>query len=368
VPEALITELDSQMKDFDAHSSVFGSWSNDVEPTAAVILQAVADPGGSPWLSQDRTWSVDADGVKGTGEGFHAGTLLRTVVTLTWLAYRLAPDDPFRARLRPARDALRQRLADPALLIPLRAAAEAGGLRQVYGHPAATDSAGGRRPSTVLELGRAGILVDHGWTETVFAHPAALDGPDDPLLKAGEGQFDPLAAALRLLSGSGFEQLLDGSADLGPGWAQDPLVSAPDLVPQVAKRLGVETDAARLYLQLLALPDPSDKNVNRWNNWTTKHLRTVVAQLRAVEVVVDGKRARAGRSAFLPGGWLDVKAPFLPIEVWKVALLELLPDGRGPLGVTVPTVAVGELFHRAWQRVEAGDRPRLEQLGNGPRR
>jgi hypothetical protein len=195
-----------------------------------------------------------------------------------------------------------------------------------------------------------------------------LSGPDDPLLTAGGSQPDPTAWVLRLLLDPGFGALIQSLKSAEPGWLQDSRVSVPELMPRVRERLGVDEPAARLYLQLPALPDPTDKNVTRWNGWSAAEFKAPTAALRSAAAVVDGKRPRAGRSAFLPGGWLDVKAPMLPVEVWKVDLLGLFPDGSGPLGISVPAIPVADLFRRAWSRVEAGDGPRLEQLQTGRRR
>jgi hypothetical protein len=212
------------------------------------------------------------------------------------------------------------------------------------------------------------VLVNHDWGQLLFVRPARLEGPDDPLLTSSASLPDPAATALRLLADPGVGRLVEGLRHGGTGWAQDPLVTAAGLVRDVSQALGVATDPARLYLQLLALPDPSDSNVARWNGWSAAEVKAAAAALVAVGAVVEGKRVRASRGAFLPGGWLDVKAPMPPIEQWKVTLLGLTPDGRGPLGITVPTAPVGELFQQAWERVSAGDGPRLEQLDTRRRR
>lgn len=81
--------------------------------------------------------------------------------------------------------------------------------------------------------------------------------------------------------------------------------------------------------------------------------------------MVEGKRVRAGRTLFLPSGWLNVKAPGLPVEAWKVPLLGLRADGSSPLDLTVPVTSVRELYQRAWARVVADDGPRMQTLETG---
>ena len=90
------------------------------------------------------------------------------------------------------------------------------------------------------------------------------------------------------------------------GHATDPSNSVPQLVAEAATVLGFGIDAARYWLQLLALPDPTDANVESWNGWTRKQRRAAGTELLTKELVVEAKRSRAGRSLFLPGGWLDI--------------------------------------------------------------
>jgi hypothetical protein len=146
---------------------------------------------------------------------------------------------------------------------------------------------------------------------------------------------------------------------------QDPAVSAPHLVAEVATRFGVDEDAAALYLQLLALPDPTDANVARWTGWKPARLKKARAALAATDLVMTAKRARAGRSLFLPGGWLPLGSPHLPIESWKAPMFGFTTH---PTGVVAPREPVAALFARAWQRVLDGDAPAYEELKTGGRR
>ncbi len=137
----------------------------------------------------------------------------------------------------------------------------------------------------------------------------------------------------------------------------------PELVTEVAKAHELGEDAAVLYLQLLALPDPTDRNVARWTGWKPARLKKARAELLASGLVMEAKRARAGRTLFLPGGWQEAKAPGLPVETWKAAFYDL-PTHHDVL----PRFAVPELFARAWQRVTDGDAPGFEELRTGKRR
>ena len=131
----------------------------------------------------------------------------------------------------------------------------------------------------------------------------------------------------------------------------------PGLVAEVASAHGLVEDAAALYLQLLALPDPTDRNRARWTGWKPARTKRARAELAATDLVVEAKRPRAGRTLFLPGGWLDLKSPALPVEAWKEGLYAVDAHAR-----SVPPVPVDELFHRAWERVRTEDAPAYEQL------
>ena len=101
----------------------------------------------------------------------------------------------------------------------------------------------------------------------------------------------------------------------------------------------------------------------RWTGWKPARLTAARKELAGTEHVVPAKRARAGRSLFLPGGWLALRAPHLPVERWKIPLLTLDEDGGCVLDVVVPVAPLPALFELAWQRVAAGDNPRFEEIG-----
>ena len=140
----------------------------------------------------------------------------------------------------------------------------------------------------------------------------------------------------------------------------------PELVDKIRTARALGEDAAVLYLQTLALSDPTVANLRQWNGWTPARLKKAVAELAAADLVLEAKRARAGRQHFLPGGWEALKRPHLPLETWKLPLYGLTYDDEGkletPLELIVPLQPVHQVFEQAWRRVEAGDPPRYEEV------
>lgn len=146
----------------------------------------------------------------------------------------------------------------------------------------------------------------------------------------------------------------------------DPLLSVAALVKSVAKQLTLSEDAAAYYLQILSLPDPTDRNVKLWNGWSTAQVKAVAKELVAAELVIAAKRSRAGRSVFLPGGWEALKSPLPPLETWKMPLFGMTRDHYGraapPLSLILPLEPLHLLFARAWERVQSGDAPQYESV------
>ncbi|MEH0442197.1 hypothetical protein QA811_00595 [Streptomyces sp. B21-102] len=336
-------------------------------PTASV--EEVLNPGRTPWISRTTVQRPDKDGnlvaedpaaLPGRSE------LTRAVAALAGLAYSLPYGHPLRMLLPEALAALRRRFADPELLLDLdvawtdTGASAAAELRKAYGLPAV----GGADAHGLTPAGEALVLRPwYGERETVLVRSGALRTPDDPVFGlmeglVGEGRGHGMRALRTLLDEELTRAVTAGADPAGAaGYAQDPLLVVPELVAEVAAHHGLGEDAAALYLQLLALPDPTDRNCVRWTGWKPARTKRARAELAASGLVVEAKRARAGRTLFLPCGWLDLKSPALPVESWKKGLFPIPAYGRA-----VPLVPVPELFARAWERVRSGDAPAYEEL------
>jgi hypothetical protein len=314
--------------------------------------RALMDPASSRELSHDLAWVVLGDRVRpadGQDAGFDGDTLVAVVSMAAWLAHRLPAGDPVRAALPAALAAVRERLAAPGLMLDLDRYIDLPAYRKAAG--AATETGEG-----FLRYGCL-ILPTHDDRPAPGIRVGLLDG-DDPYLRALLGMEEPFAAeiALRLARDPRFEALLSG-VEGAEWWPQDPARSVPNLVAEAATAYGIGADAAALYLMLLAMPDPTDRNVARWTGWKPARLKAARAELAATDLVIEAARRRAGRSLFLPGGWTEPAAPSLPVERWKLQMFPACPGM--PL---VPLEPVAGLYARAWARIREGDLPRYEEL------
>ncbi len=347
----------------------------DVDPAVA---EAVLNPQLTPWLSRTTVQRIDTLGrltADEPGAAPRAHQLDHAVHALAALAYEVPYAHPLRAALPAGLTALRRRLTDPGLLLDLglvwadQGAPAAEQVRTAYGLPAVTarttpPAAGTGADQDLTRAGEALVLhVTYRDTEGVLLRPAGLTGADDPALGLLEGLLDPsrrgIVHAVRdLLSGALVPVAEAGTDPEGPaGHPHDPDVSVPDLVTEAAAAHGLSRDAAALYLQILALPDPTDRNCAHWTGWKPARMKKARAELAASPLVVEAKRARAGRGLFLPCGWLDAPSLRLPLETWKEGLYPVRHGRRVALRTTVP-----DLFARAWERVRAGDAPAYEEL------
>ncbi|MGW0749668.1 DNA-binding protein [Streptomyces sp. NPDC002587] len=338
--------------------AVRGGWA------AHRALPAVLDPAASRELSADVAWTVRGDHVEPVQpatEPFTSAVLTGTMAMAAWLAHRLPAGDPVRAALPPVLTAVRQRLAAPELLLCTGRFTSLSDFRKAAGTPTGTGEG--------YERYGAVVMATHDGQPKPALCPALLDStgsdPYLPLLRGDDQRISGVEAALLTAHDPRFAALLAdpgapaaGTVDQdGTWWPQDPSRSVPDLVAEVAEEHGLGADAATLYLALLAMPDPTDRNTARWTGWKPARLKAARAELAATDLVVSAGRSRAGRSLFLPGGWADLASPALPVERWK------LPMYGHPLpGMLLPAEPPAELYRRAWQRVREGDVPRFEEL------
>lgn len=354
VPDWLATE---------AARAVSGGW------PAHRALPALLDPAASRELSVDVAWTVRGDHVEPSEpatDPFTSSVLFAAVAMAAWLAHRLPAGDPVRAVLPPALTAVRQRLAAPDLLLSFWTYTSLTDFRSAAGTPTETAGDHERYGAVLLPTadGRPKPALRTSLLDSTGSDPYL------PMLRETDQHPSGVEVALRAVHDPRFAALLAdpgtpaaGTTDAdGTWWPQDPSRSVPEVVAEVSAAHGLGADAAALYLALLAMPDPTDRNTARWTGWKPARLKAARAELAATELVVTANRTRAGRTLFLPGGWSEQSSPVLPLEQWKLPLYGLAPGGRPALGALVPGEPAADLYRRAWARVREGDGPRFEQL------
>ncbi|MEU5855458.1 hypothetical protein ABZ799_09015 [Nocardiopsis dassonvillei] len=338
-----------------------------------------------------------------SGEGHAAADQPRHLVQNSWGSLEVRRDDT-RERIHGV-GALALPFRDPATVLSWAA------LQLPVGHPAAAGaaqlharlSAGLRRPGSYVPLScdvpapavrawaeRAGAVPVRVGPEralepgsaawpmhsdgVLVLHEPRMDRPVVPVLLTA-GLFDPGAVERTVEALTGLDlhdtarevrraaALYGGLARTAAratdtpvpagGFEADPRLSAPDLVEEVAGGLDADADAAALYLQLLTLSRPTDRNVRRWNGWAPAHHRRTAARLLETGAVEQGRRSRAGRTLFVPGDWTELKAPHLPLETAKLGshLVRARFDRQieGPLNGVWPVAPAHEMFARAWR-------------------
>ncbi|AOS64593.1 hypothetical protein [Actinoalloteichus hymeniacidonis] len=326
---------------------------------ADIYVGAIADPESTFWLVPDGAASEEL------ATAIHA-----TPPVLRWLAYVLPVGDPLRPLLTVALAAVRARAANPDFKFTWWDWQAYDNLSALLGEAIDADVERARASRTAFRPREwLAVASDADDAVELTVYPNLVPPQDRELYTAlvhrpsGPGIADGLPLDSERLTAA---CAATAPQDTDPAaYFQDPQVSVPSLVAEISDRFDLTEDASALYLQLLALPDPTDANVARWNAWKPARLRKAKAALAETDLVVTAKRARAGRSLFLPGGWLDLTSPHLPLELWKPPMFGF--DTR-PTGAVVPEGTVAELFAQAWQRILDGDTPTYHELETGGRR
>ncbi|NED02598.1 hypothetical protein G3I55_13150 [Streptomyces sp. SID6648] len=337
----------------------------DLSGATAASVDLILNAGTRSWLAHG-TPVPDGSARPALHRVSARGAVANALTALRTLAYTLPYGHPLRAHLPVGLAALRSRLADPGLVLDLGLDWTESGtslgtaIRAAHALP----ESGGAEADGLVRAGTALLLAPgYGDSERLLIRPAGLEGPDDPVFGLVEGTVGPHRTgdllALRALLGPETDALASAGAPDGSAHhpAQDPTRTVPDLVAEAADALALSADAAALYLMLLALPDPTDRNCVRWTEWKPARIKKARAELAATDLVVEAKRSRAGRTLFLPCGWLERGAPGLPLETWKEGLYPVAGSAR-----TLSHLPLPALYAAAWARVRGGDAPAFEEL------
>ncbi|SDK43601.1 hypothetical protein [Streptomyces indicus] len=347
----------------------------DVRMAPAALCAVLADPSREPRLTRTpdtrlRVNRISRGGWEGE-EGFRFTELMTALCdAVDWIYAELPEGDPVRGGVPEAIRLLRERLADPHLLLSARG-------RSLRGREVATllDTFPGAGPyldaaepleHPTLDDGLV-VVAEAGHDRrgdreapSVFFRPGRYGADErsrrlESVIDTQPYPFPSHLARVRWLRGPECERIVRRIADrtLPPGgYESDPRLSAPDVVEEAAATTGLPEDAATLYLQLLALPVPTDRRIRRFNRWTPAHHKAVTSALVEAGLVTPDRRARAGRGVFLPGGWARGDKFHPPMETWKARLLGVRVIGDKTYSVPVAG-PLPELFARAWR-----DRPR----------
>ncbi len=142
-------------------------------------------------------------------------------------------------------------------------------------------------------------------------------------------------------------------ADLPAG---DPVrTGAPEVVHHLRKVLAGRDSPARVLHSGVTRGNRGSRRLD----WTPARHKAAAAELVARGLVVEDRRARAGRTLFLPGPGAHAKKPLPPMEPWKAPLIgaQLSADGSEVKASELLPGTLPELFTEAWRLVRKGEGP-----------
>jgi hypothetical protein len=352
---------------------------NAVNRERAQFLEVLLNPSHRPRWTPTQPGRLSADGFEALSERVCDVADVESVLNgVAWLLYVTPAGDPVRAGLGALVEELLACVNGADFVLDIGSVytwdakdkARGEALMKAMDAPEQvfTEGEGDQQRSIRAKDDGSIVLVQGVHHIQGYLRPARCADQDGPVLKAALGldpdMGRPTVARWRAARSPAFRAAvargLDPAVPAGT-WDQDPRRSAPETVRAAMDAHGLTEDSATLYLQVLALPDPTKKRVLEWNGWKAPAYAKAEAPLIERGLLTAGKRPRAGREHFLPGGWEALGAPDLPIEKWKLPLYQWKVGGVAvdvvePL---VPLEPVGDLFRRAWARVTAGDAPRL---------
>lgn len=349
----------------------------DMKP--AEVLAALAEPDACGWLTTDAAWSIDAKGslrvsAKGTFGPSHAAALAHYI---PWLHLGQPVGDPLLASVPRVLALAAERASSDALIVHLadRPFWEADGSGEAK-RAAMLEAIGGVAPAGRPHMRDEGRVIAIASPQSpylqIYFRPARLRTEADWRWVGGLAEigvrsetFEPLSALCLGVLEPFAERVRTTPVPVGQ-YEANPLASVPALVEKVRAKHDLGEDAAALYLQTLALIAPTAKLVLAWNGWTKARYTKAQKELVARELLLEAKRARAQRTAFLPGAWEALGAPHMPFESWKMPLYDVTRDEHGrltsPLERFLPPRPLHTIFEAAWARIEAGDVPRYEDV------
>ena len=345
------------------------------------MLAVFAKPDSSSKLSNDGNWTFAKIGhpVCEEKDVFHSEFLANIVLYVPFLFTYLPVGNELRKNIPLVIERARARLANPNLILgPMSFYSYGENSTKKY-----VEKLGGKEfepvgPTSehntreIMAARDCGdiLAVASDWRVFIGWRPALIKDWAKLTRMASSCHDVPLAMiASKILQSKGFTdfsaRVKDTPVPEG-SYETNPQLSVPNVVETAAKKLSTSKESAAYYLQLLALANPTDKNIRLWNGWTAGQLKRAVEELLDKKLVLEAKRARAGRKVFLPGGWEAFKKPLPPMESWKLPLYQIKRRKEGPIDVplerALPLKPIHELFVLAWQRIALGEVPRYEEV------
>ncbi|MGZ3422587.1 MAG: hypothetical protein ACXVEE_32285, partial [Polyangiales bacterium] len=295
---------------------------------------------------------------------------------IPWMFHALPVGDPDRARIPALHQAVLEALRDPKLSMPLAT----GYVEEKFKEALKTlvEAIGGKTDPIQMgneqsivardSGGLIGLTLSNGMQARFGFRPALVDENHMAHRLAKDSGFAlhryETLQSVTFLRSPGLAAMVQriGTTPVPEGgWEANPDLACRPLVDDVMAKKKLSREAAIHYLQLLAMQEPTAKTVTTWNGWKTGLYKETCIELAKQKLVVEGKRERASREVFLPGGWeKSAKGKNLPSETWKRALY-LLPHGS-PLTRILPPRPHHELFEAAWKRVLSGDAPKFDEV------
>jgi len=333
-----------------------------------LLLRAEADP--PPPMLTPRKGPVPWDDIGDSGDFFSAEVVASVAQLIPYLNLSLPVGDPYRQALPALYAAVMEGLSRPDFLLPLGSHDEENAGKRA----ALLDQLGGKKVTLDVDgkeqrVGRDnGLLlaVEGGYDDVAYAVRAASLGTRRAELATQLGAaheddrygLEGARAAYWLFSKECVELVQRVAKSPVPEGAYEanPLLSAKATVAELREALGESEEAAALYLQMLALPNPTKKHILLFNGWKPGQYDAAASALVKKKLLIEGKRERAGRDVFLPGGW-EKKSQGLSMETYKLATMDTV-------SFDAPTVSVAlhTLYARAFARWSSGDRPGFEDV------
>lgn len=335
-----------------------------------LALLLTATDAATPLL-MPRKGTVPWNDLGDSGDFFSAEVVASVAQLIPYLNVTLPVGDPYRQAVPALHAAVMERLSNPEFLLPLGSRDEENESKRA----ALIDQIGGKK-ITVLGHGKEerqgrdnGLLlaVEGGYDDVSYAvRTASLKTQRATLLPQLKAAMDDdemyglegARAAYWLFSKECEElvQRITKSPVPEGSYEANPLLSAKATVAKLKEAIGESDEAATLYLQMLALPNPTKKQLLLFNGWKPGQYDAAAAALVKKKLLSEGKRERAGRDVFLPGGW-EKKSRGISMETYKLASFDAVSFDEPTV-----TVALHTLYSRAFARWSSGEKPGFEDV------